>query len=65
MIERAYIVPGQPHILLASEKNKGWASLKNTYEQIGKEIENAGAHPHTIFTWRFALWFVAGGDEGR
>jgi 2-aminophenol/2-amino-5-chlorophenol 1,6-dioxygenase alpha subunit len=43
MIHRAYIVPGQPHILLAPDKNAGWASLKRSYEQVGKEIEASGA----------------------
>jgi 2-aminophenol/2-amino-5-chlorophenol 1,6-dioxygenase alpha subunit len=50
MIERAYIVPGQPHILLAAEKNKGWASLKKTYEQIGREIENSGAELLLVYS---------------
>ena len=43
MIEKAYIVPGQPHIVLAPEKNHGWASLRAAYEAIGREIEQSGA----------------------
>jgi 2-aminophenol/2-amino-5-chlorophenol 1,6-dioxygenase subunit alpha len=43
LIQKAYIVPGQPHILLAPERNKGWASLKRTYEQVGREIEQSDA----------------------
>jgi 2-aminophenol/2-amino-5-chlorophenol 1,6-dioxygenase alpha subunit len=42
-IQKAYIVPGQPHIVLAPEKNHGWASLRASYEAIGREIERSGA----------------------
>jgi 2-aminophenol/2-amino-5-chlorophenol 1,6-dioxygenase subunit alpha len=38
-IHKAYLVPGQPHILLAPDRNAGWASLKQSYEAIGREIE--------------------------
>src|SRR5712691_6267262 len=54
MIPKAYIVPGQPHILLAPEKNMGWASLKKTYEQIGKEIEQSGAELLLVYSTQ---WF--------
>jgi len=43
LIQKAYLVPGQPHILLAPEKNSGWASLRKTCEDIGREIERSGA----------------------
>ena len=54
MIQRAYIVPGQPHILLAPEKNKGWASLKRSYEQLGREIERSGAELMLLYSTQ---WF--------
>jgi 2-aminophenol/2-amino-5-chlorophenol 1,6-dioxygenase alpha subunit len=50
MIEKAYIVPGQPHILLAPEKNAGWASLKRAYEEVGKEIEKSGAELLLVYS---------------
>lgn len=54
MIQRAYIVPGQPHILLAPEKNAGWASLKKTCEQIGTEIASSGAELLLVYSTQ---WF--------
>ena len=37
-IQKAYLVPGQPHILLAPGQNRGWASLEESYKAIGREI---------------------------
>jgi 2-aminophenol/2-amino-5-chlorophenol 1,6-dioxygenase alpha subunit len=54
VILKAYIVPGQPHPLLAPEKNRGWASLRNTYEAIGKEIEKSGAELLLVYSTQ---WF--------
>jgi 2-aminophenol/2-amino-5-chlorophenol 1,6-dioxygenase subunit alpha len=54
MIQRAYIVPGQPHILLAPDKNAGWAELKRAYEQIGREIESSGAELLLVYSTQ---WF--------
>lgn len=54
MIQKAYIVPGQPHILLAPDRNPGWASLKNHYEQIGREIEQSGAELILVYSTQ---WF--------
>jgi 2-aminophenol/2-amino-5-chlorophenol 1,6-dioxygenase subunit alpha len=53
-IQKAYIVPGQPHILLAADKNEGWQSLKTAYEQIGREIENSGAELLLVYSTQ---WF--------
>jgi len=33
------IAPGKPHLLLAPEKNKGWQSLRNSYERVRQDIE--------------------------
>ncbi len=54
MIHKAYIVSGQPHILLAPEKNAGWASLKASYEAIGREIEQSGAELLLLYSTQ---WF--------
>ncbi len=54
MIQKAYIVPGQPHILLAPDQNAGWASLKASYEAIGREIERSGAELLLLYSTQ---WF--------
>jgi 2-aminophenol/2-amino-5-chlorophenol 1,6-dioxygenase alpha subunit len=53
-IQKAYLVPGQPHILLAPERNAGWASLKQSYEAIGREIEGSGAELMLLYSTQ---WF--------
>jgi 2-aminophenol/2-amino-5-chlorophenol 1,6-dioxygenase subunit alpha len=54
VILRAYLVPGQPHPLLAPEKNEGWASLRRSYEAIGREIAESGAELILIYSTQ---WF--------
>jgi len=54
VIQKAYIVPGQPHPLLAPEKNAGWASLRRSYEAVGKEIERSGAELILLYSTQ---WF--------
>lgn len=54
MIERAYIVPGLPHIYLAPEKNKGWGSLRENYVRIGEEIAKSGAELILVYSTQ---WF--------
>jgi len=54
LIEKAYIVSGQPHILLAPEKNKGWASLRASYEAVGREIARSGAELILLYSTQ---WF--------
>ena len=51
---KAYIVPGQPHPLLAPEKNPGWASLRRSYEAVGREIAKSGAELMLIYSTQ---WF--------
>jgi 2-aminophenol/2-amino-5-chlorophenol 1,6-dioxygenase alpha subunit len=53
-ILNSYIVPGQPHILTAPERNPGWASLKAQYEAIGREIERSGAELLIVYSTQ---WF--------
>jgi 2-aminophenol/2-amino-5-chlorophenol 1,6-dioxygenase alpha subunit len=54
MILKAYIVPGQPHPLLAPEKNAGWASLRRSYEAVGREIAKSGAELMLVYSTQ---WF--------
>lgn len=54
MIQKAYLVPGQPHPLLAPEKSPGWASLRKSYEAMGREIERSGAELLLVYSTQ---WF--------
>jgi 2-aminophenol/2-amino-5-chlorophenol 1,6-dioxygenase alpha subunit len=54
VILKAYIVPGQPHPLLAPEKSPGWASLRRSFEAVGREIEKSGAELLLVYSTQ---WF--------
>jgi 2-aminophenol/2-amino-5-chlorophenol 1,6-dioxygenase alpha subunit len=54
LIQKAYIVPGQPHVLLAPDKNPGWASLRASYEAVGREIAASGAELILVYSTQ---WF--------
>ena len=54
LVQKAYLVPGQPHILLAPDRNAGWASLKASYEAIGREIARSGAELMLLYSTQ---WF--------
>ncbi len=54
MIQKAYIVPGQPHPLLAPDKNEGWMRLRKAYEAVGREIERSGAELMLVYSTQ---WF--------
>jgi 2-aminophenol/2-amino-5-chlorophenol 1,6-dioxygenase alpha subunit len=54
VIQKAYIVPGQPHILLGADKNAGWAKLKSAYEAIGREVAASGAELMLVYSTQ---WF--------
>jgi 2-aminophenol/2-amino-5-chlorophenol 1,6-dioxygenase alpha subunit len=54
VILRAYIVPGQPHPLLAPDKSAGWASLRRSFEAVGREIAASGAELMLIYSTQ---WF--------
>lgn len=51
---KAYVVPGQPHILLGADRNEGWAKLKRAYEQVGREIARSGAELILLYSTQ---WF--------
>ncbi|HXK39902.1 MAG TPA: hypothetical protein VJ837_03645, partial [Candidatus Paceibacterota bacterium] len=53
-VRAAYIVPGQPHIYLASDRNKGWGSLRSAYERVAEEIANSGAELLLVYSTQ---WF--------
>ncbi|HEX6097172.1 MAG TPA: Rid family detoxifying hydrolase [Thermoanaerobaculia bacterium] len=54
MILKAYLVPGQPHPLLAPDKNAGWASLRKSFEAVGREVERSGAELILVYSTQ---WF--------
>ena len=54
MIQKAYLVPGQPHILLGADRNEGWAKLKSAYEAVGREIAKSGAELMLLYSTQ---WF--------
>lgn len=54
LLQKAYLVPGQPHILLGADRNAGWASLKESYEVVGREIERSGAELILLYSTQ---WF--------
>lgn len=54
MILKAYVVPGQPHPLLAPDKNAGWASLRRNFEAVGREVERSGAELMLVYSTQ---WF--------
>lgn len=54
MITNAYIVPGQPHLYLAPDRNAGWGSLKKSYEAVAQEIAQSGAELILVYSTQ---WF--------
>jgi 2-aminophenol/2-amino-5-chlorophenol 1,6-dioxygenase alpha subunit len=54
LIQKAYIVPGQPHVALASDRSPAWASLRASYEAVGREIARSGAELILIYSTQ---WF--------
>ena len=54
MIRKALIVPGQPHPLLAPDRNSGWRSLRNSYERLAAEIAAIGPELLVLYSTQ---WF--------
>jgi len=48
-----YLVPNQPHPLLAPEKSPGWQSLRDSYAKIRAEIEASDADLLILFSTRW------------
>src|ERR1041385_8679586 len=53
-IQKLYVVPGQPHILLAPKKNPGWQELNNAYKRVGEQIASSGAELMLVYSTQ---WF--------
>ena len=53
-IQKAYIVPGQPHVLLAPEKSPAWASLRASYEAVGREIAASDAELILVYSTQWS-----------
>jgi 2-aminophenol/2-amino-5-chlorophenol 1,6-dioxygenase alpha subunit len=54
LIHKAFIVSGQPHPYLAPDKNAGWASLRQSFESVGREIARSGAELMLVYSTQ---WF--------
>lgn len=48
-----YLMPSQPHALLAPDKSPGWASLRASYERVREEIEQSDAELLVVFSTRW------------
>ena len=53
-VSKAYVVPGQPHIYLAADKNEGWRKLRAAYEAVGREIAKSDAELILVYSTQ---WF--------
>ena len=54
LIQKAYLAAGQPHFYLAPDKSEGWASLRRSYEKVGREIAGSGAELLVVMSTQ---WF--------
>jgi len=55
VVDRAYIVPGKPHILLAPERSPKWQALREAYDRVRSEIEASDADMILYFSTQ---WFA-------
>ncbi len=64
LITSAYIVPGLPHPLLASEKSPAWTSLRETFDKVRAEIEASDAEMILYFStqWLTVLGYLFQAD---
>jgi reactive intermediate/imine deaminase len=64
ILDRALLVPGHPQILLAPEKNKGWQSLRASYEALQKQIAASDADLILYFStqWLSVLGYTFQAD---
>ncbi len=64
LVSRCYIVPGQPHILLAKDRSPQWTALYKAYERVRQEIREA--KPDLILycstQWLSVLGYMVQGD---
>ncbi len=64
LVTACYVVPGLPHPLLASEKNAGWKRLRESMDQVRKEIEQSDAEMILYFStqWLTVLGYLFQAD---
>ncbi len=64
LVTACYVVPGLPHILIAPERSKGWASLNDSFALVRKEIEASDAEMILYFSsqWLSVLGYLFQAD---
>jgi 2-aminophenol/2-amino-5-chlorophenol 1,6-dioxygenase alpha subunit len=64
LVTACYVVPGLPHILLAPERSKGWASLNDSFAEVRKEVEASDAEMILYFSsqWLSVLGYLFQAD---
>lgn len=63
-VTACYLVPGLPHMLLASERSPGWRSLRESFEAVRREIEASDAEMILYFStqWLSVLGYLFQAD---
>ena len=49
-VVKAFLVPGIPHPLLCPEKNAGWQSLRDGFEELSQDILDSGAELLVLYS---------------
>jgi len=64
LVTACYVVPGLPHVLLAPERSKGWASLNDSFAEVRREIEASDAEMILYFSsqWLSVLGYLFQAD---
>ena len=64
LIQAAYVVSGQPHILLGQDKSPAWKSLYESYGKIREEIATSDADVILYYStqWLSVLGYMFQGD---
>lgn len=64
LVSKAYIVPGLPHILLASEQAPGWGRLNQAFQIVRQDIEQQNADLILYFStqWLSILGYMLQAD---
>ena len=64
LVTACYVVPGLPHVLLASEQSPAWTSLRQAYDVVRKEIEASDAEMILYFStqWLSVLGYLFQAD---
>lgn len=60
LITGCYVVPGLPHVLLASEQSPAWTSLRESFDVVRREIEASDAEMILYFStqWLTVLGYL-------